>query len=412
MSATSFDVVIAGAGPAGCACALALKGSGLRVALLDKARFPRDKVCGDALSGKAISALRYLDPAIEAALHQLPQKSAAYGIRFVSPAGEALDVPFRSRLGERPQPPGYVSRRMDFDAFLFEQVRSSGAALCMEEFDIRRVRAGAGGLTVSGASGEVQARLLIGADGAQSVVARQLAGMALDPAHHSAGVRAYYRNVGGLQPEGFIELHFLRELLPGYLWIFPLPNGAANVGLGMLSRDLSRLKLNLRERLPQLLATHPALAPRFREAQPEGPVQGFGLPLGSLRRRLSGEGFMLAGDAAALIDPFTGEGIGNALLSGRIAAAVAVEAFDKQNFSADFLKTYDERVWKKMGDELRLSHQIQRLTTFPWLFNAVVRRANRNPAIRTMMTMMFENIDIRKELKRPGFYWQLFSGRA
>lgn len=407
-----YDVIIAGAGPGGATCALALAGSGLRVLLLDKESFPRDKICGDALSGKVLSVLRYLDPEAEQALHALPPKLGSWGIRFVAPAGQELDIPFKSEKYLPAQhTPSYVCRRADFDHWLMERVKQHEAAEVREGFTLRHILREADHLALSDGRETLRTRLLVGADGAQSVVARQLAAFRVEAAHHSAGVRAYYRNVGGFHEQQFIELHFLPELLPGYLWIFPLPGGAANVGLGMLTRDLSRSGMNLRRRLPELLQAHPRFAERFRHAELEGPVQGFGLPLGSRRRPVSGERFLLTGDAASLIDPFSGEGIGNAMISGRLAAAHIRRAFEQHDFSAQALAAYDEALFRKIGSELQLSYRMQQLVRYPWLFNWVVRRANQNPSLRTLMTMMFENLDIRRELSRPSFYGRLIFGK-
>ncbi|GAB4417127.1 MAG: geranylgeranyl reductase family protein [Bacteroidia bacterium] len=406
------DVIILGAGPAGSTCALNLQEQGLRVLLLDKATFPRDKICGDALSGKVISVLRYSAPAAAEALHAFEATQGSWGIRFVAPGREVLDIPFRSTQTQA-HPPGYVSRRIDFDHFLLQQLRPHPGFRLIEGFRAQHIEEIPGGIRVSDGRQICEAPLLVGADGAHSLAAKYLHPGGIDRAHHSAGVRAYYRGVTGFHPQAFIELHFIRELLPGYFWVFPLPGGAANVGLGMLSGDMEGQRINLRERLLKIVATHPDIAPRFRQAQLEGPVQGFGLPLGSQQRPLSGRRILLTGDAGALIDPFSGEGIGNAMISGRLAAQQIATCFETADYSDEALRRYDEAVYRKLGSELRLSYHMQRLVRYPWLFDFVARKANRNDALRTMFTMMFENLDMRKELSRPGFYWRLlFGGRA
>jgi menaquinone-9 beta-reductase len=238
-------------------------------------------------------------------------------------------------------------------------------------------------------------------------LARHVANLPMEPRHHCAGVRAYYSGVSELDPEGFIELIFLKELLPGYLWIFPLPNGRANVGLGLRSDVVAKRRVDLKALMTQLLAEHPQLKHRFAEAQREGSIQGMGLPLASKRRPLSGESYLLVGDAGHLIDPFTGEGISHAMISGLHAADVAAEHLS----SGIALKEYDIRVWKRLGKELAISTRLQQLADRPWLFNFVVGRAVRNPAIADTISSMFNDLDLRERLKKPGFYFDLLLGR-
>ncbi|MFK7925297.1 MAG: geranylgeranyl reductase family protein [Bacteroidia bacterium] len=404
----SFDIAIVGGGPGGSTCALALEKSGLKVALIDKAVFPRDKICGDALSGKVVSVLKYLNPEVEQSLHQFPAKLGSWGIRFFAPNGKALDVPFKSSKDENnPNSPGYITKRIDFDAFLYEEVRKRQHCELFEGDALRTLSYIDDGVLLQTEKRTIKAKLVIGADGAHSVVNKQLGQIKVEKAHYSGGIRAYFEGVTDFHEENFIELHYLKGLLPGYFWIFPLADGWANVGLGMLSRDLSRLKVNLRQRLDEIVAEHPQIAPRFTNATQIGKTLGFGLPLGSKKRPISGDRYLLVGDAASLIDPFTGEGIGNAMLSGKIAAEKALLAFEAADLSAAGLAQYDDAVWKKMWRELQLSHQMQKLVNYPWLFNFVVNKANKNSSIQTMLTMMFENLDIRKELKKPSFYWRL-----
>jgi len=236
----------------------------------------------------------------------------------------------------------------------------------------------------------------------------------MEPRHHCAGVRAYYSGVTGLDPQGFIELIFLKDLLPGYLWIFPLPNGRANVGLGLRSDMVRERRADLKKLLNELITEHPQLRDRFRNAKAEGPIQGMGLPLASKRWPISGDGYMLIGDAAHLIDPFTGEGISHAMISGVHAAHVASEALRStpagQVIPHAALKDYDARVWKRLGKELGISTRLQQLADRPWLFNFVVNKAAGNPVLADTISCMFNDLAMREKLKKPSFYLKLLFG--
>ncbi len=408
------DIAIIGAGPGGAATALHLAKAGIGSVLFDKASFPRDKVCGDALSGKVISELRRLSGGTDelpALLREEAQQVPSWGISFIAPGGEALRVPFTPHFDkDRDFAPGHLMRRLDFDDFLVRQVRQQPLVQLRENTDIAswtRHPDGSWTLFDKAQTPLTRARLVIAADGAQSRFGRQVGGHTLQPEHHCAGLRAYYHNVRGLDPDNFIELHFLRDFLPGYLWIFPLPNGSANVGVGMLTSAVSKKKVNLKQRLTEIIQESPALRERFASATLEGPVQGFGLPLGSQMRPLSGANFLLVGDAGSLIDPFSGEGISNALIAGRHAADWAERAIAVNDFSAAQLKGYDAAVYRRLGPELRVSRRLQQLLAFPRLFDAVVRRANRNPALAELISSMFNDLNLRQRLRQPSFYAKL-----
>ena len=253
--------------------------------------------------------------------------------------------------------------------------------------------------------------MIIDASGANSGFARQVGELQLEPRHHAAGVRAYYSGVKDLDPQGFIELIFLKDLLPGYLWVFPLPGGRANVGLGLRSDVVKRRRVDLKALLLKLLAEHPQLKDRFSGAVLEGGVQGMGLPLASKRRRLSGDGYLLVGDAGHLIDPFTGEGISHAMISGVHAADVAGDMLANGMITAGAARQYDARVWRRLGKELAISTRLQQLANQAWLFDFVVDRANKNPALADTISSMFTDLDLRERLKKPGFYMDLVLGR-
>ena len=371
-----FDVAIIGAGPAGTACALALRHSGLRVALLDKAQFPRDKVCGDAVPGHALKALRQLDPAFVEALWQLQPLDAVRESRLVAPNGDSLRM--RWKL------PSFSCPRETLDAALLELVRAHSATEIMESTGLKDLQIEADGVRLRPAQGpEITCQLVIGCDGANSVVGRKLLPEPrLARAHHCVGVRTYFENIADTE-SGTTEFFLTRDYLAGYVWLFPVGQGRYNVGLGMLAEVVARHKVDLKETMQRLLATHPALAGRFAEARQLGPIVGFGLPLGGGRvRPVSGARFMLCGDAASLIDPLQGHGIDTAMQSGILAAAQALACFEKQDFSAGFMQEYDAQVAHKIGRKLAKSYRLMRfLSNKAWLVNAAVRLA-RVPGIK------------------------------
>ena len=409
------DVLIAGAGPGGASTSVFLAKEKINHIIIDKAVFPRDKICGDAFSGKSVGILKRITPAWQD--YFLADKNKAVistGIQFTAPDNTSLDIPFLLKNTKEQIPAGFVSKRIDFDNTLAGLIDNQYATLLTDTLleDIEEIK---DGLLVTikqhGERKQIFTKMIVGAEGRGSIVAKKMAQHTMEPAHYSAGIRAYYKNVSGMHEQNYIELHFLKELQPGYLWIFPLPNGTANVGVGMLSKSISLKKVNLKQLMLEAIKTHPTLKDRFVNATIEGPIEGWGLPLGSKKRKLSGNRFLLTGDAGSLIDPFTGEGIGNAMVSGLVASRVIKKAIDANDFSIHFLKQYDDELYTKLWTELKLSHYLQILSSKPRLFNFVVNKASRSKELKETISCMFENVDIRKKFMNPLFYLKILFNR-
>ena len=377
-----FDLAIIGAGPAGCAAALELRASGLRIALIDKSVFPRDKVCGDAIPGRAIQLLKKSSPALFEKLQQFPHKRVIKGAAGIAPNGGQLVVDFSGF--------GYVMKRLHFDHLLLQEVRQQKNIHCILGQAVKKVSIQTDGAYIKLANNKsIRAQLVMGCDGANSVVARQLTNRKVDPGHHCGAVRTYFQNVQMIKPDQ-MKIFLLDGFLPGYFWIFPLDENLCNVGFGMLTRDISHHRLHLRSALEELLLRHPVLQPYFQNAKQLSSIKGFGLPLGSRKVILCGERFLLAGDAASLIDPSTGEGIGNAVLSGQLAAKQVLRSFQAQNFSAPFLHSYQETVYKKLWWEMRTKYYTQRLAKDrAWLINLAVNGANSWPWLKGVIAKQF-----------------------
>lgn len=406
------DIVIIGAGPAGCSTSLFLAKHKIPHTIIDKAVFPRDKVCGDALSGKVVYVMKQLNNSMIYDYNSNPgQFLPSWGVKFVAPNGKSIDIPFKSDISKETHAPGFISKRMDFDASLFNQLDKEYATI-IEGAEVKEVVQHSGGIDIEYVKDNLthtlqNIKLVVGAEGDRSIVAKKLASIKKENDHYCAGIRAYYSGVTGLHDQNFIELHFLEELLPGYFWIFPLPNGQANVGAGMLSSSVSAKNVNLKKDMLRAIANNPKIKHRFANAELVSPIQGWGLPLGSKKRIISGDNFLLTGDAASLIDPFTGEGIGNAMYSGMLAAAHIKNCIAQNNFTATFNQAYDAAFYDRQWDELKLSHTMQKLCKYPWLFNFVVNKAHKNKALRETISCMFEDLDLRAKLRNPLFYVKL-----
>ena len=405
------EVCIVGAGPGGIATALKLSYLGIPCILVDKASFPRDKICGDAISGKVTTLLNRLDPEIMQRFHAQPIQTDVWGVRFVAPNAKTIDIPFKvGYVRNEKKAPGYVCKRWEFDHFLVEEVRRRDNIQLLLETPIDTfTRIDTGFLLRSESKNiEIKCQLLIDASGAHSPFSRQYAGLEKDPKHHAAAIRAYYRNVSDIPKDNFIELHFIKSVTPGYFWIFALPNGEANVGIGMRSDIVKRRGVNLRKELARIIAEDPNISPRFKDAELIGKFEGYGLPLGSKTRRISGDHYMLVGDAGHLIDPLTGEGIGNAFYSGIIAAEQAEICLREKNFSDIFLTAYGVRIQRVLGSEMKLSYRMQQICGNPLLLNFVTNIVDGNLKMLEYFSAMYTDFDLRGQLVKPWFWIKMW----
>ncbi|NOX36620.1 MAG: geranylgeranyl reductase family protein [Calditrichaeota bacterium] len=399
-----YDVAIVGAGPAGTTTALYAARAGLKVVLIDKKKFPRDKICGDAISGKSITYLRELG--LLDKLQQIPHK-VVYGVIFSSPNTSSIKIYFQPNK-DNGDLHGFICRRIEFDNLLFQTAKkemdtleeSPVEDLILENDQVIGVRI----KRDTGETLDITARVVVGADGFSSVVARKLGIYELDPDHHLVATRAYYRGVTGMDDS--IELHYIKDILPGYFWIFPADNGLANVGLGMVHSKLKKKGIRLRQ-AHEAATRHPFFRERFENAELMDDIQGWNLPVGSKRRRVHGNGFLLVGDAAGLIDPFTGEGIGNAMCSGKIAAQVLTEVCAGKDYSANALQEYPRRLWERLGPELHLAYQLQRVGRIWPLINLVVSKAQRNEEVKQWIANMMAGNVPKSELTNPFTYLKL-----
>ena len=413
MEKNRIPVVIIGCGPAGASTSIFLTKFNIPHVVLEKETFPRDKICGDGCSGKTSFVLRKANPEFLTELFANKQEFlSSNGITFSAPNGNSIDVPFPVNKLVNGQPIGFTSKRLVFDNFLYEKAKGPMSTIHEQVsiIDIDKIDNGYR-VTYKKNNGEpttIECTLLIGADGDKGITRKKILKNNQVSKSSAVGLRAYYKGVTGMHKEDFLELHFLTEVLPGYFWIFPLPNGDANIGIGMNAEIARKKKINLREAMLKAISENPLIKDRFKNATLTDKIYGWGLPTGEKKTKVSGDNFMMVGDAASLVDPFSGEGIGNALFSGMLAAEVAVKAIAAQNYDAAFFdENYDTVLFRRIGDELKLSYTMQKLVSYPWLMNLVINKANKSPSLQKTISSMFTDMDVRALLKKPSFYWNI-----
>ncbi len=295
-----FDLIVVGSGPAGSACAATAAAAGLSVALVDKSPFPREKLCGGGVTGRSI---RYLDEIFGVTPDSdlfLTSDSVrlAFGGRIISQQEDA--------------PPLQMTMRRAFDATLHNHAVTAGADVFAP---VRISAVDHASATITLADGRIlQGSVLVGADGANSLVARSVFGRAFDPAQIGFGLEVELDR--SLIEDNTTEID-LGAADWGYGWVFP-KRESITLGVGGIHARNPDMKAHFQA----YLARHaPALA-----EQGEIKCKGAFLPFGAYRKIPGGGRALLAGDAAGLVDPITGEGIAWALKSGQLAAQAAIEA--------------------------------------------------------------------------------------
>lgn len=391
-----YDLVVVGAGPGGSAAAYYAARAGLSTLLLDRQEFPRDKPCGDGLMPHAASEISLMG--LGDWLHE-PHHGRFGGFSIYTHTAYLRESVPPTLHG----PHGYVVKRKETDSKLLERAVAAGAGFHGKVQARELLRSATGEVTgLEATAGEDTLRfetsLVIAADG--------VGGFAADgvKAHQNAVARRrYFRNVNGPHKED-LHVFITRDMNAdgaGYGWVFYLGDGRANVGAGVSTKALSRTGRNLKDYFDRFLE-EPVLAGWLEDAEPEGPAKSWSLKMGMWGARRYAHGLMTVGDAANMIHPISGEGVGYALESGRLAAAWAHQAHQKGDFSASLLSGYGRQLRRQRARE-HLSGQamvslIPNLTMLEPLFKVCEKDSRTR---RTLVESFTGDTPIYSLLKHP-----------
>ncbi len=303
------DLVVIGAGPAGTAAAIEAADAGLDVVVVDKARFPRDKCCGDGLT---TSALRHLDE-LGFDPSTVPSWQSLDHVHLRSPAGRDVALPLPTTDGRYF---GAVCRRAELDRALVELARRRGATV-LEGHPLEAITAHPDGVTVDVAATRLEAPYVVAADGMWSPTRKLLGAGPTSYRGDWHAFRQYFDRVDGPAADRLL-VWFEPDLLPGYAWSFPLGDGAVNVGFGIQRGGAHRIQ-DMNHLWPQLLERRHVATALGPDARPEAPHRAWPIPARLGKLPLTDGRVLFVGDAAGAADPMTGEGIGQALETGRLA---------------------------------------------------------------------------------------------
>jgi geranylgeranyl reductase family protein len=384
------DVIVVGAGPAGAMTATILAQRGYDVLLLDRNGFPRDKICGDGIPSGAFQRLYHLGmrDKFEAALAR-GEMYEILKMSLVSPKGHVIEADFKDSDGIH----SHVMPRLYFDSVIQQHAVDSGAdfrVAAVKEPILENDRIVGVHAQLNGSVKPIRSKIVVGADGVTSIIARNLRPKEEQhqDKHRAIALRAYIHDIEVHPNE--VEFFLYDEILPGYAWIFPTGDEEANIGLGMRLDIFRKIHGDMKTLLQKFLDL-PMIKKRLKRGGEMQGIRTWQLNFGSQKHlQHAFDGALLVGDAAGFINPITGGGIHNALISSELAAQTIDEALTVGDSSLSQLKIYEKRTHDAMWGSMRRSYLMQQLTLrFPGLVEFLIGRAETN---RSMVQIFLDKL--------------------
>ncbi len=399
------DVLIAGGGPAGSGLAFHLATKGFKVIVVEAEKFPRDKVCGDGVSPIALAELHAMGitgtekfaRANEINKVGLFLKQDKVFINLSKPE----HLPFHAR----------IIPRIELDNWIFEAAKKAGARY-MQSTRVTTYSITNNAAIVELKQGQkkllVKAKILAGADGSSSTIARQINGSKPNDEFQLLGLRAYYDNVNG--PTDRVDIYFTGESFPGIFWMFPKGPNGANIGMAMVSKTLPHKPSHVKQMLVDHINNNADIAERIGNGKIDGKIEGWPITFFNAQNSITANRLILVGDAAGLINPLSGDGIQYALLSARWASETLEACLQKNDFSAEAIYGYRKKVDKELGYDFALSNllvQFPRNKTFTPVWMAIltlmISRAKQDKKYADIIAGIFEGTYPSHKALTPSF---------
>ncbi|WP_040477443.1 geranylgeranyl reductase family protein [Longispora albida] len=391
------DVIVVGAGPGGSAAAHHLAAHGANVLLLEKTEFPREKVCGDGLTPRAVKELIRMGVDTSA-----PGWVRNKGLRVIG-GGMRLELDW-PELESFPAY-GLTRTRMDFDDILAQRAVAAGAVLRTSTNIQGAVLNEAGRVVGVKGTGpgrepvEYRAPIVIAADGVSGRFPLSMGLAKREDRPIGVAVRRYYKSAAKHDDdylESWLELKSKEsgdKLLPGYGWIFGMGDGRVNVGLGVLNSSAAFGKTDYRQMLTDWLDNTPEEW-GLREENAEGKILGAALPMGFNRVPHYTRGVMLVGDSGGMVNPFNGEGIAYAMESGALAAEIAVQALGRSTTAERerALRAYPQELKLRYGGYYRLGGMFVKLIGNPKVMRLATRHGMPHPTLMRFVLKLLANL--------------------
>jgi len=406
------EVIVVGGGPAGSSTAHALARHGVDVLLLDRAKFPRDKICAEYLSPQASRVLSEMN-----VLDEIERTSPTHlaGMKIRAPSGQFACGEFASSHGFRGfRDHGLAIRRIVLDEIVLGGARSAGARV--EELsrvtDVLKDRTGrVSGVSVIGRDGTPRAltsRFVVGADGLRSVVGRRL-GLTRTSRFFPRRIALVAHYTGVRDTDAFGEMHVDHH---GYFGIVDVGHGLMNVAVVVPMSRAKEIGESRAEFLDQWIASRPHLAKRFIGAERVTPVRATG-PFANVSRPAWAPGAALVGDAADFFDPFTGEGIYSALRGGELVAPFISEALRGTN--ADEGRTlagYEDARRREFGGKWKLERIVGMAIAYPYFLNNAAKALSRRKEMADLLVGVAGDFVPTSAVLNPRFLFNLFISPA